>query len=91
MLFYIRERATTLRVIDLHEYDKFYLQLKLLMEHNKKQSPFSWQNTKNTYNEHIDKFFKDEDLIERLEDGFQMLKSIGHLLKASRVIYMDRQ
>ena len=74
-----KKEQSLLRVKDLHEYDKFYLQLKFFLEHNKKPHPFSWQCSKTHYNQNMDVFFKDEELIERFGEGLRMLKSIERL------------
>ena len=77
-----------LRVKDIHDYDKFYLQLKVFLEHNKKPHPFSWQCSKTHYNKNMDEFFKDEDLIERFGGGVKNVKKYRAFAKKKRELFI---
>ena len=77
-----------LRVKDIHDYDKFYLQLKVFVEHNKKPHPFSWQCSKTHYNKNMDEFFEDEDLIERFGGGVKNVKKYRAFAKKNRELFI---
>ena len=74
-LTYKREQSF-LKVKDLHDYDKFYLQLTFLLKHSKAPQLFNWRCSKTHYNENMDKLFKDEDLIKRFGGDFENVKKI---------------
>ena len=80
-LTYKREHSF-LKVKDLHDYDKFYLQLTFFLKHSKAPQLFNWRCSIKHYKENMNELFKDEELIERFGE-FKNVKNIEHLLKSS--------
>ena len=83
-----KKEQALLKVKDIHDYGKFYLQLKFFLEHNKKPQPFYWQCSKAHYNENMNKFFRDEDLIERFGGGFANVKTYRAFAKKHRELFI---
>ena len=88
MLQNIQKEQEFTRVKSLHDYDKFYLQLKFFLDHRKKPSPFSWQCSKTQFNKNMDDFFKDEELTIRFGGGFKNVRKYRAFAKKNRELFI---
>lgn len=77
-----------LRVKGLHDYDRFYLQLKFFWYHRRNPNPFSWQCSKTHYNQNMDLLFKGEELINRFGGGFKNVKKYRAFAKKNREMFL---
>ena len=88
-LIYKREQSF-LKVKDLHDSDKFYLQLTFFLKYSQQPRLCNWQCSKTHYNENMDTLFKDEDLIKRFGGGFENVKTYrAFAKKAQRNVHLD--
>ena len=88
-LTYEREQDF-MKVYDLYEYDKFYLQLKFFLKYSQTSRLFNWQCSKRHYSENMDKLFKNEELIERFGNGFKDVKKYrAFAKKIQRHVHLD--
>ena len=86
-LTYKREQSF-LKVKDLHDYDKFYLQLTFFLKHSEQPRLFNWQCSKKHYEENMDTLFKDEELIKRFGDGWKDVKKYRAFAKKYRELFI---
>ena len=86
-LTHIREQDF-MKVYDLHDYDKFYVQLKFFLKYSKEPQLFNWQCSTTHYNENMDKLFKNEELIQRFGEGFKDVKKYRAFAKKNREMFI---